>query len=291
MSRHEEEQSVFNEPHLRPDAGASDESEEKAQRTLDKARLRDAKANSASLSVFDEPDIFDGRPAELIDQDWSCSKCGYNLRGLRTGHPCPECGNVELYRPAGKDAPGYAAWLRQRVELTSTARTWAVTTVLLLIGGFWALICAFLGVGAGGPLAQNAVLLMVIFGPAVEETMKIGTAAWIVESRPYLFKHIEQLQLATVGVAAVFAAVENVVYLTIYVPNPSVELMLWRWTVCVALHTGCTLVATRGLTKVWSRTMTELRPPQLSSGVPALATAIVLHASYNAAAVLYDYIW
>ena len=52
-------------------------------------------------SVFDEPAIFPRNEKQLIDSDWPCSKCGYNLRGLTTGNrqldlvPLPEVLQVE----------------------------------------------------------------------------------------------------------------------------------------------------------------------------------------------------
>ena len=254
MSRHEDDQSVHNEPHLRPGPRPVDPSERKA----DKALGRDARRSGADYrdkpSVYDEPDMFAGRAGEVIEQDWNCSGCGYNLRGLPAGHPCPECGHRELYRPAPTVSTSYQSWLRERIEKTTPAKAWLVTVLLALCGGPWALLATILGTNSGVLIGGSVIVMTVIFGPAIEEALKIAAAAAIVEVRPYLFRRAEQVQIAAIGAALFFAVVENVVYLTIYVPNPPAELILWRWTVCTALHVGCTTVAVgrrgRGLAPV-----------------------------------------
>lgn len=130
----------------------------------------------------------------------------------------------------------------------------------------------------------------VVLGPTIEEVMKIGAVATIIELRPYLFRRVEQLQAAAIGAALLFAAIENVLYLGFKLPNPTVSYSIWRWTVCVGLHVGCTMVATRGLIDVWHRSITELRQPRLAGGMRALGVAVIIHGSYNAMVILFDYV-
>ncbi|KKM69975.1 hypothetical protein LCGC14_1445410 [marine sediment metagenome] len=284
MSTAKDRDSVFNEPHLRPDAGSLDPSESKAERALSKGAAGSGERYENAPSVYDEPDFLPDRPAELIDQDWSCSACGYNLRGLQTGHPCPECGHRELYRPAPRESPSYRQWLTCRIERTSQRKAWTVAIAAALLGGPWAAVAALFGTLQGGLAGTSMLLLAIVFAPVIEETMKIAAAAVVVEVRPYLFRRLEQLQTATIGSALLFAVIENILYLYVYAPNHTAEYALWRWTVCVAMHVGCTVLATRGLAVVWQRSIQEGRPPRLGLGFRALLTAIVLHAAYNAAA-------
>jgi DNA-directed RNA polymerase subunit RPC12/RpoP len=288
MSRPEDDPSVFNEPHLRPDRPSPDPTEARADAALARERKRREQDHRDGHSVYDEPDVFPGRPVDLIEQDWSCSNCGYNLRGLPTGHRCPECGHRELYRPAAEGLPSYQNWLRQRVAATPRQRGWYVAVLAALCGGPWAVLAALIHTNPGGLTGYSTIIVAVVFGPAVEEVMKIAVAACIVEVRPYLFRRAEQLHIAAAGSALLFAVIENILYLTVYVPNHSLEYALWRWTVCVAMHVGCTLIATRGLVEVWRRTITEYRPAKLTLGFSALVAAIVAHAGYNAAATVYE---
>jgi predicted RNA-binding Zn-ribbon protein involved in translation (DUF1610 family) len=283
MPRPDDEHSVRNEPHLRPGAGASDPSERRADHVLRSEHGKPDAPYRDGQSVFDEPDIYPGRPDEVIEQDWSCSRCGYNLRGLPTHHPCPECGHRELYRPAPAESLSYQTWIRRRIAATSPRRAWLVTFLVAVCGGPWAVLAAMIGTdpSLSALMGTGAVFLIVVFGPAVEETMKIAAAAMVVEVRPYLFKQPGQILFATVGAAAAFAAIENLLYLYVYFPNHGLMFALWRWTVCVALHVGCTVVASRGLVSVWQTAVREHRPPKLATGYRSLVTAIVIHASYN----------
>lgn len=277
MSTEEDRHSVFNEPHLRNNSAQPPSSDAKPKWTYGDGE-----------SVYDELDIFPGRAPGTIEQDWSCSQCGYNLRGLRVGHPCPECGHREPYRPPPAGAPSYQTWLEQRIGQTSSRTGWWIAIGAALCGGPWAVLAALLSTGATDWAVFGMGILMIVYGPTVEETMKIATAAYIVEVRPYLFRRVEQVWLATLGGALMFAVIENILYLTVYVPNPSTELVIWRWTGCTALHIGCTAVATRGLTRVWLRTITEHRRPRFTSAVSALVVGIVIHGTYNLLALVYE---
>lgn len=277
--------SVFDEPHLTPDPKRPDPSEKKAEKIQ-----RDSQEELASSGqgVHDEPAIFPDSDAETIRGEWSCERCGSNLVGRIVGEPCPTCGLRQWSRPAPPEAVSYGGWLRERAAHLSPDVGWGIALAAVIVGGGAAIGGAMIGSFTQMRLTISSFFLTAVIGPAVEEAMKIATCAMVIEIRPYLFSRRAQIYVATLGAAFVFAAIENVLYLHVYIEEPTELIFLWRWTVCVALHVGCTAVATRGLTRIWHRTMTEYRRPVMAQGFGPLATAIVLHGCYNASALLYQ---
>ncbi|MGE3180666.1 MAG: PrsW family glutamic-type intramembrane protease [Phycisphaerae bacterium] len=286
MSPSSHDPSVFEEPNFRGHSQV-DPSESLADELLRRERAR-SRVRGNEESVFDEPDFLPGRAPELITRDWCCSRCGYNLRGLRTGDRCPECGRIELYRPPPPDEKGYASQLQARINATTTSAAWRTTLFLALVGGPWAVVAAFLPIDPAFPFASFIPLHVIFTGPIVEEVMKIGVVATVLEIAPHRFRHEAQIRIAAVGAAFSFAAIENLIYTFVYFPNHSVWFAIYRWTVCVALHVGCTSVATGGLIGVWRRTKMEGRRPIITRAIPALLIATVLHAAYNLSVLLYE---
>jgi len=284
------DQSIDREPHLDRGVMRPDPSEAKAERTLDKRRTDPEELARTGQSVFDEPNIHHADDHEIIQQDWSCSHCEYNLRGLPVGHPCPECGHVELYRPPPVGHGSYQTWLQKRITRVSPATGWYVAAVAVLLGGPWSVLATLMRTQSYGLASRLSMLFtIVVFGPAVEEVMKIAAAAYVVEQRPHWFQRESQLMFSAAGSGFVFAAIENFIYLVIYFPNPPIEMILWRWTICVALHVGCSLTASRGLVLVWQQAIREYRKPRITRSLPMLTWAIVIHGSYNACAFFYEW--
>ncbi|MBX3419234.1 MAG: PrsW family intramembrane metalloprotease [Pirellulaceae bacterium] len=187
---------------------------------------------------------------------------------------------------AGELDPQQITWFRYYLHQQSQTQPgipWLVTMAILVLAGPLAILGALFNWFGG-----NAWLAIVVMGPTVEEVFKIALPLWVIEKRPWLFSSGIQILICCFGAGLMFAAIENLLYLNVYIPNPSERLVFWRWTVCVALHTGCSLVAGVGLLQVRSRMLKRERQPQLIDGSNWIIAAIVIHGTYNAFAILID---
>lgn len=240
--------SFEHEPHLRSGGFRPDPSEQHAGRNLDWEAEDQTEDDRVDHSVWDEP----GLSTELA------------------GKPPPE-------------ALTYASWLDSKVARMTPETSWLATLLIALAAGPWAILTAFWG---GSQHSVASVVNLTLIGPLLEELGKIGVALFFVERRPYLFCSRLQLAFCALAGGFVFAAIENLLYLAVYIQQPTLELVYWRWTVCIALHMGCALVASLGLMRIWVRTMTDRTKPQLALGLPYLLTAMVIHGVYNGLALL-----
>jgi len=264
-------------------AGAGDPPDRAATHSIehDHAPQReDSEAEAARFSVFDEPWVDRSRYLHLrCLRDWPCDRCGYNRRGLTYGDACPECGDAPEVLAPGV-LPGYGQWLLSRMATTRPATQWAAFAVAALSGGPFAVL--------GALLMGGGALSLVLFGPTAEEVLKVAIIWMILEHRPYWFRSATQIRLAGYASGLAFSVIENLIYLNLYIPDPGPGITLWRWTVCTALHVGCTAIAVEGAARAWRRTVTQLVEPSVDRVARWVTAAIVVHAAYNSLALLFE---
>ena len=186
-----------------------------------------------------------------------------------------------LYSAGAPKGTSWGAWYTAMCAGVSFEKSIVAIALVALLGGPFAIVGAFLANVEG-------ILSTVVFGPTIEEVLKIGLLAILVETRPYLLLSSIQIRVAAVLSAFTFAAVENLLYINIYIDDPPDSLVLWRWTVCIALHVAATSIAAEGLVRAWNRSRETLKRPTLDHSYAWLFYAIVLHGAYNFAATAWE---
>jgi len=153
-----------------------------------------------------------------------------------------------------------------------------IAVLWALSGGLFAVGAAFLKeFTSGGALLMAAV---------VEEILKpVGVYYLLRRRRHYLSSRLNVALLSTLG-GIVFAAIENVVYLKVYFPDPEPRLVLYRWTVCVAVHAVCSFIMGLGLGNLLGR-FNRGEPFELEACIKWIAAAVVLHAGYNTVVIFF----
>jgi hypothetical protein len=238
--------SVFDEPQFREKHFVPDAAESEAERLL--RRERDGEDERAESSIWDEPAV-----------------------------------SLELGPPRAAEDIDYAAWLRQGLHRTTWAQTWTITILIALLAGPWAVLGVL---WRGGGMTLLVILRVVIVGPVAEEVMKMAIPFYLVEKRPFLFRSPAQIIICALAGGLAFAAIENVLYLYLPGRHPSEALIAWRWTVCTALHMGCTLIVGLGVLRVWRDVWRRGARARLELAFPTTALAVGLHGAYNLFAVL-----
>lgn len=241
---------------------------------------RSSEINSGP-SVYDEPWMRAGREMFQAPQE--------PIGGLRQAVTSPDAENSvwdepglspELSGRIPDDALTWFRWFQEQSARTSSFTAWAVTIAVSLGSGVWAILGALMLQSSW----QFPIILAVFVAPITEEIMKIALAIWVAEKQPWLFKSFVQIVICGIASGLVFAAIENVIYLNVYIENPTPQHVNWRWTICVMLHTGCSAIASIGVVRVWQRFQDEERIPRLSDGARWIVAAMFIHGLYNLAA-------
>jgi len=215
-------------------------------------------------SVFDEPHL-NTSPDTALPED------------------APPLDSIQMEPSNLKKSDLYGVWLDKQLKQQSVPKSWARTLLLSLIAGPFAILTAFYNQPGG-----SEFLLLVIIGPLVEEMGKILAPLMMVEKNPTRFTSSVQPVVCALAGGLVFAVIENFLYLKVYIEDPSPMLITWRWTVCVALHVGCSFVAGCGVAKIYRESLRHRTPPRMEHGAFLIIASVVIHGVYNFLAILMD---
>ncbi len=162
--------------------------------------------------------------------------------------------------------------------------SWSVTGLICLVSGLFAVL-ATLMLTISGQIPAASLTAVIVFAPIIEELAKSAPLLMTMEYRPALFRNRVQILLCGLMSGLVFASIENLLYIHVYVSDPSPMLIHWRWTVCVAMHTGCTLIASMGGCRRWLNVRRNHPKAFYQANLPYLITAIAIHGTYNLIAI------
>ena len=133
---------------------------------------------------------------------------------------------------------------------------------------------------------------VVLFGPVAEEMLKAAGALWLLEKRPWRLHSGRELCGVMVLSAVVFAVLENLLYVHVYVDTGSLAdpegYVRFRWLVPSAMHLACSWVASLGLRRMFAVQVRTGARADLDLAFPYFATAMAVHGLYNLAALILD---
>jgi len=168
-------------------------------------------------------------------------------------------------------------------------RRHAVTLGLAVLGGFFAVVGAFIEESRGA-----SPLLVILLAPTIEEVLKPSGVIWIFEKRPHFFLSAGHVVLLCVVGALVFATLENLLYIYVYLPGSAVAaaerggFIRFRFLVCTALHVTCSAIMGVGLARQLRRIRKEGVEFDMERSLPYIITAIAIHAQYNLAVTILE---
>jgi len=157
----------------------------------------------------------------------------------------------------------------------------------------WLYAIAALGGAAGifGAMYKEALagpsmmLVVVLVGPAIEEVFKPIGVIFLLDKRPgWIRRPFEPILMAAIG-AAVFATLENVIYVTVYADRASAGFVAYRFIVCTAMHITASVVFGAGLAKMWRHIRRHGGHFDIDVCFRYYVVAVAIHAGYNALAL------
>lgn len=174
--------------------------------------------------------------------------------------------------------------LRERWERPPRDDGLLLLALLCAASGLFAIVCALFkgAVGMG-------LLYFAVGAPVAEETAKVVLPLMWLEKEPWRFRGAGTIAAVCLASAFVFACVENLLYIYVYLPKEQVTdaLVHYRLLVCTLLHVACTAISAFGLAKAWREAKDRRGTFSFPSAIPYLTVAMVVHGVHNAVATLF----
>jgi RsiW-degrading membrane proteinase PrsW (M82 family) len=184
--------------------------------------------------------------------------------------------------------PRYADRYRALRASTAPPRRWLAAAVLVVAAGPAGVLGAVVASLAVDVSLAFAVFAVVLVAPITEEYVKVAGPLYLAESRPWLVPAGWVLLAIAVAGGLGFAAIENWLYLTVYIEDPTELIIRWRWIFGPSIHGTASFLAGWGVRRMWLATDRHGTPPEVAIARPWFVGAVALHGSYNLLAVLLE---
>ena len=125
-----------------------------------------------------------------------------------------------------------------------------------------------------------------VAAPVLEEAFKPTGVYFILAKWPHALRRSRLYTAFLAALAgATFAVIENLLYLFVYIPDPSPQVVLYRWTVGLSVHSLCSFIVGLGINE---RLAASVRGdvPFLSGNRRFFFTAMLIHAAANVTGVI-----
>ena len=177
----------------------------------------------------------------------------------------------------------HSAWIAAQWAEAGRSRHAVVFLAAALAAGPFAIVCAFFHEAtAASPLGA------VLFAPVAEELAKIAVPLMTLEKRPWAFSSGGAIAVLCAVSGLVFATIENLLYLFVYLSDPSPGIVIWRLVVCTGLHVSCATLSGLGLARVWRHAATAKTMAMIPQAASWFVAAILVHATYNGLALVWE---
>lgn len=173
--------------------------------------------------------------------------------------------------------PTYESIYRSRRATTPRSTMLLAMGLAAMLSGPFAILGAL--IGSGGAL--SVVILVVVFAPLVEEMLKVAGILYLAEVRPWLVPSATALVIVAVCSGLVFAAIENWLYLSVIIDDPTAEIVRWRWTFGPLVHGTGSLLAGIGVARMWRMLPTRGLRPDFKVAAGWIIAATIVHGGYN----------
>lgn len=180
----------------------------------------------------------------------------------------------------------YSTLYRARRDATPMSRRWSAVVSAGVVAGSLGVFGAFASLfytGLGG-----VILFAVVVGPLVEETAKSIAAWFLAGQRPWLVPTAWSIVAVMVAGGIGFAVIENWLYLSVYIADPSEGIIRWRWIFGPLVHGTASLIVGIGLARSWLRLERAGEAPRPDAVVPWLIAAATFHGIYNLLALVLE---